>query len=180
MPAGKHELNDNEGTLLALILRIQPATAYQLIKIYSESPVSNFKTGKGKVYPLISRLETLNYVSKSKVLADRRGTEVLRCTVGGKQALKQWLLQIRQDHLLLEDPLRTKLQSFDLLSGSERIEWVIRAKIELHRKLAELDAYRDEVAVPYKDFVHDNAVRSVRARLDWLDLLDLYLRKDAE
>ena len=39
----------------------------------------------------------------------------------------------------------------------------------LHAKLAELDAYRDEVDVPFKDFLHDNAVQSVRARMDWLD-----------
>ena len=39
----------------------------------------------------------------------------------------------------------------------------------LHAKLAELEAYRKEVDVPFKDFLHDNAVQSVRARMDWLD-----------
>ena len=33
---------------------MQPATAYQISKIYAESPVSNFGTSKGKIYPLIN------------------------------------------------------------------------------------------------------------------------------
>ena len=45
------DLTDHEGTFLSLVLRIQPATAYQVIKIYEESPVSNFNTSKGKIYP---------------------------------------------------------------------------------------------------------------------------------
>ena len=39
----------------------------------------------------------------------------------------------------------------------------------LHAKLAELEAYRKEVDVPFKDFLHDNAVQSLRTRMDWLD-----------
>ena len=139
--------------------------------------MSNFKTGKGKVYPLINRLEELRFISKRKVASDRRGTEELRCTESGRRALRAWVQQVRPDLLLLEDPLRTKVQSFDLLSPAERTEWILATKAELHQKLSELDAYKDEVDVPFKSFVHDNAVRSIRARLDWLDMLDLFLRK---
>ena len=50
--AGSYDLTDHEGTFLSLVLRIQPVTAYQVIKVYEESPVSNFNTSKGKIYPL--------------------------------------------------------------------------------------------------------------------------------
>jgi hypothetical protein len=78
-------------------------------------------------------------------------------------------LDIRPNHILLEDPLRTKLQSFDLLSRDEQLEWIVEAKSELQEKLEELEAYAAEVTVPFKELVHDNAVSSVRSRMDWLD-----------
>ena len=49
-------LTENEGTLLALVARAEPITAYQIAKVYEESPVSNFNTSKGKIYPMIKRL----------------------------------------------------------------------------------------------------------------------------
>ena len=54
---GDLSLTDHEGTFLALVLRIQPVTAYLVSKIYDGSPVSNFNTSKGKIYPLIRRLD---------------------------------------------------------------------------------------------------------------------------
>ena len=113
MSSGKYDLSDNEGTLLSLVLRIQPTTSYQIIKIYSDSPVSNFNTSKGKIYPLINRLEQAGLIAKKRVDTDRRGTEQLSCTAAGKKAVKEWILKIRAEHLLLDDPLRTKVQSFN-------------------------------------------------------------------
>lgn len=162
-------LSDNEGTLLSLILRLQPVTAYQVSKVYEQSPVSNFNTSKGKIYPLIRRLEERRLLVKQAVPDDRRGTEVLSCTASGRSAVKDWVMAVQDAHLLLDDPLRTKVQSFELLDRDERISWVVTAKTRLHEKLAELEAYGDAVEVPFKDFVHDNAVSSLRARLDWLD-----------
>jgi DNA-binding PadR family transcriptional regulator len=162
-------LTDHEGTFLSLVLRVQPVTAYLVTKIYEQSPVSNFNTSKGKIYPLIRRLEERGLLKKKVVAGDRRGTEELLCTSEGRKAVKQWVKEVRPTHLLLEDPMRTKVQSFDLLSDKERMDWVIEAKAQLHRKLAELEAYGKGVDVPFKAIVHDNAVSSIRARMDWLD-----------
>ena len=167
--AVKHDLTDHEGTFLSLVLRIQPATAYQVTKIYEESPVSNFNTSKGKIYPLIGRLVARGLLGKKKVPGDGRGAETLFCTAEGKRAVRAWVRQVRPTHLLLDDPLRTKVQSFGLLSRDEQIAWIVEVKERLHDKLAELEAYKKEVDVPFKDFLHDNAVTSVRARMDWLD-----------
>ncbi len=165
----ERSLTDHEGTFLSLVLRLQPITAYQVTKIYEQSPVSNFNTSKGKIYPLIRRLEENGLIAKQAVSGDRRGTEVLSCTKAGREAVKTWVQEIRATHLLLDDPLRTKVQSFGLLGEQERLDWVVAAKARLHEKLVELEAYGKEVEVPFKDFVHDNAVSSIRARMDWLD-----------
>jgi DNA-binding PadR family transcriptional regulator len=162
-------LTDDEGTFLALLVRVQPTTAYQISKIYADSPVSNFGTSKGKIYPLIRRLKDRGLLATRSVSGDARGTEQLVCTKAGERAVRAWVKQIRAGHLLLEDPLRTKVQSFDLLTRDERIEWIVEAKAQLLAKLAELEAYGKEVDVPFKGLVHDNAVSALRARMDWLD-----------
>jgi DNA-binding PadR family transcriptional regulator len=171
-------LTDDEGTFLALLVRVQPATAYQLSKIYAESPVSNFGTSKGKIYPLIRRLKERGLIVSRRVTGDARGSELLQATRGGREAVRVWVKHIRPTHLLLEDPLRTMVQSFDLLSREEQIAWIENARGGLQRKLAELEAYAAGVTVPYKEQVHDNAVSSVRCRLEWLDRLSEELDGD--
>ena len=173
-------LSDHEGTFLALVLRLQPVTAYQVSRIYEDSPVSNFNTSKGKIYPMIRRLTERHLLSRTPVPGDARGTEQLSCTKPGEEAVRRWVREIRSTHLLLEDPLRTKVQSFDLLSPAERTVWILRAREALAAELERLEAYGEEVSVPFQEFVHDNAVRSLRARMAWLDrmLADLLRRQN--
>ena len=163
------DLTDHEGTFLALVLRAQPVTAYEVSRIYQESPVSSFNTSKGKIYPMIRRLEERGLLAKERVESDARGTERLSCTARGRDAVRGWVGELKPTHVMLEDPLRTKVQSFDLLSPQERVEWVLRAKEALEASLERLDEYGESVTVPFQDFVHDNAVRSTRARIVWLD-----------
>lgn len=171
-------LTDNEGTLLALVARAQPITAYQIGKIYEQSPVSNFNTSKGKIYPLLRRLHEAGLLRPRKVLTDKRGTEQFEITRQGTKALREWIRDIRPTHLLPEDPLRTKVQSFDLLTREERLEWIAETKTELLRKLEDVEQYRKNVSVPYHDLVHENAVRTIRGRMDWLDLVLSRVVKD--
>ena len=173
-------LTDNEGPLLALVLRVQPVTAYQIAKIYADSPVTNFNASKGKLYPLIQRLVGRGLLKAEAVPGDRRGTELLTVTATGKRAVKAWVPDIRPGHLLLEDPLRTKVQSFDLMTRQEQIDWIIEAKAQLAAKLESVEEYGKGVTVPFKHFVHDNAVSSLRCRMDWLDRMLYRISKSAE
>ena len=161
-------LTDDEGTFLSLLVRVSPATAYQISKIYSESPVSNFGTSKGKIYPLIRRLREQGLVRAVPVEGDRRGSELLESTAAGIEAVRHWVKQIRPYHILLDDPLRTKVQSFELLTRREQLDWINQAEAALVEKLAELDRYAAEVEVPFKQFVHANAVSATKTRLEWL------------
>ena len=161
-------LTDDEGTFLSLLVRVGPATAYQISKIYADSPVSNFGTSKGKIYPLIRRLREQGLVRAVPVEGDRRGSELLESTAAGIEAVRHWVKQIRPYHILLDDPLRTKVQSFELLTRREQLDWINQAEAALVEKLAELDRYAAEVEVPFKQFVHANAVSATKTRLEWL------------
>jgi DNA-binding PadR family transcriptional regulator len=179
LPRETTTLTDDEGTFLSLLIRVGPATAYQISKIYADSPVSNFGTSKGKIYPLIRRLRELGLVRAHRVEGDARGSERLECTGAGIEAARHWVKEIRPAHVLLEDPLRTKVQSFDLLTPRERLQWIRNAKEALLAKLRELEDYAAEVDVPFKELVHDNAVASVECRLEWLDRVTRNLEANA-
>ena len=168
---GRVILTDNEAMLLALVARAEPITAYQIAKAYDLSPVSNFNTSKGKIYPIIKRLKARGLLLAEGIAADGRGTERLTCTNAGRDEIRKWVMKIGSGDLLLEDPLRTKVQSFDLLSPDQRVEWVVRAKEELLAKMKELEDYRERVTAPFHELVHENAVASIRVRLTWLDLV---------
>lgn len=171
MGRAQRTLTDDEGTFLALLLRAQPTTAYQLSKIYADSPVSNFGTSKGKIYPLIRRLTAQGLIDAQRTARGSRFTETLGCSASGEKAVREWVLELKPEHLLPEDPLRTKAQSFDLLSRAEQIEWIAQARAGLQAKLDELAAYAETVSVPFQASIHDNAVSTVRMRLEWLDRL---------
>lgn len=175
MPTSASRLTQDEGTFLALLVRVQPATAYQLAKIYSDSPVSNFGTSKGKIYPMLRRLKERGLIS-ARALDDARNSEMLRCTARGRQAVRAWARDIRPSYLLPEDPLRTMLQSFDLLSKQEQEEWIANARRGLEAKRQELEKYGATVHVPYHDQVHDNALTALNSRLAWLDRVEASLR----
>lgn len=168
---GRLSLTDDEATLLSLVVRGEPLTAYQIAKIYEASPVSNFRTSTGKIYPMIRRLRRAGYLTAKTVEGDARGTEQLSITDSGRQAVRTWIMEIRPNHLLPEDPLRTKVQSFALLSREERLEWISELKLQMLEKLSVLEEYGRDTAGSFEDLVHDNAVKSVRSRMDWLDLV---------
>ena len=167
----KQSVTEDEGILLAFVVRAQPITAYQIAKFHDDSPVSNFNTSKGKIYPTIRRLRAVGLLKSRAVPRDARGTELLEITKKGEKALRAWIREIRPSHLLPEDSVRTRLQSLGLLTRDEKIEWISEVKMQLLRKLEDVEQYNREVSLPYHDLVKQGAISSLRNRMDWLDLL---------
>ena len=169
--AESDHLTDNEGSLLTLVLRRQPVTAYQLLRIYAQSPVSSFNESKGSLYPLIRRLKARGLVAAQPVDGDGRNAERLSCTDSGKAAARRWVARLEPRHVLPDDPLRTKAISFGLLDAGERRAWIATARELTEAKIAEVEAYLIGLDMPYQDAVAANALGALQARLDWLDAL---------
>ncbi|WP_442613765.1 PadR family transcriptional regulator [Parasphingopyxis sp.] len=168
-------LTDHEGSLLSLVHRLQPITAYKVAKFYQESPVASVNKSMGQVYPMINRFSKEGLIEGRPVEDDARGTEVWRTTDKGEVALKAWLREFKPAQLIPHDTLGTKVLSFGLLTHQERIDWVLEAKAELEKKQAELEDYNEKSDQPFQAYAHDNATGILRARMDWLDrvLFDL-------
>jgi DNA-binding PadR family transcriptional regulator len=178
MPSSGTPLTENEGLLLALLARAGPLTAYQIAKAYDLSPVSNFNTSKGKIYPMIKRLQKSGLIHGQEKKGDARGTERLSCTKAGLKKVKQWVLNIQPAHILPEDGLRSRVQSFDLLSTDEKLDWLAGVRRRMVEKLDVLDRYREMTDTPFQDLVHHNAVSTIQARLAWIDRIYYELSKE--
>ncbi len=170
-------LTDNEGALLALILRRQPVSAYQIGRAFDESPIHTLNTSKGKLYPLLQRLHERGLLSAAVVEGDRRRTQLFECTEAARAALKAWVGSIRPEHDLLHDPLRKKLQAFDLLKPDEQRLWVQEASARLRARLAEVEAFDADCEGAFGPLMKDNAREALEARLRWLERLGASVAK---
>lgn len=176
--ATKRGLTDKEGALLAAIRRKQPITAYAISKHFQESPISHFNESKGQVYRMINHLADREFLCKTSVEADGRGTELWACTDKGLIALHIWIRELKPNHVILDDPLRTKIAHLDLLPPAERRAWVAEAKRELQASLEKIDEYFGDSGSPNSRFVRDNSETIVRSRMDWLDRIFVAMTLD--
>lgn len=170
-PPGKAGLTDTEGSLLALVLRRQPVTAYQLLRIYEQSPVSSFNESKGSIYPLIRRLKGRGLMAAQPVAGDGRGTEMLHITTAGEDAVRDWVTQIRPVDIIPDDALRTKAISLELLEPDARFAWIGTARARTKAKIAEIEAHMIGLDTPFQETIAASALGALHARLDWLDRL---------
>jgi len=165
--------------LLALALREQPVTAYQLMRIFAESPVSSINTSKGQVYPAIARLRSRKLLQARQISGDRRGTEELSLTEAGREAVRDWVRSVGAAQVVLDDPLRTRLLSFDVLTRQEKLEWIAQAKSLVRERRKELEQYNEDVELPYQDLVYQSAAETLRLKSEWLDELMYRLTAEA-
>jgi|SRR6185369_7211313 len=165
------KLTEHEGILLSLLLRQQPATAYQLYRIFEHSPVSSINTSKGQLYPAIRRLRDRQLIEATKVAGDGRKTEELRVTAAGVGAVRDWVRGIEPAHVVLDDPLRTRMLSLEVLSREERLAWIAKAKALVKDKREIVDQYDRSVNLPHQRIAYASAVGALRAKMEWLDEL---------
>jgi DNA-binding PadR family transcriptional regulator len=164
-------LTEHEGMLLALAFREQPVTAYHLFRLIGESPVTSINASKGQVYPAIRRLKERGLIESRKVAGDGRNAEELVVTEAGCRAVTNWTLTIGEAHIVLDDPLRSRVLSFDLLSRSQQIEWIVNAKALVKKRRETLDAFNSTVTLPFQELAYRSAAGALNAKMEWLDEL---------
>jgi DNA-binding PadR family transcriptional regulator len=161
-------LTDNQGSLLAVVLRNEPVTAYQLFRIYERSPVTSFSGSKGSLYPSIGRLKSAGLL-KGEPKGDGRHTETLSCTEAGRSAVEIWARTLRPSHIVLDDPLRTKLLSLSGLAARDQLAWAAEARRLVEERMSAVNDYAAAVAVPLQEFAHKSAMAALEAKLAWLE-----------
>ncbi len=163
------DLTENEGSLLGMIARLEPKTAYQLIKAYEQSPDAKINSSKGAVYPQIRRLKARGFIETETVPGDKRNSELIWTTDLGREALRNWVRTLGPDHTLLPDPIRSRMMLLDLLPSEEQVDWIIEAKRLLVEKKQEVQEFARHNEVPYGDIVLASAVSSIDVKMQYMD-----------
>jgi len=92
-------------------------------------------------------------------------------TDAGRDMVRSWTRAIDATHITLDDPLRTRILSFDMLSRDERLEWIVKAKALVKQRRAIVEEYNQSVTVPYQDFAYASVMEALRVKMEWLDEL---------
>ncbi len=80
-----------EFALLGLI-RQTPRSGYDLRKIFATSPMGNYSSSPGAIYPALRRLKTKGLIRSAADRGDRpRPRELFAVTSQGERALRSWL-----------------------------------------------------------------------------------------
>jgi DNA-binding PadR family transcriptional regulator len=167
----RDNLTENEGILLSLIVREEPVTPYHLYRSLANSPTKAINSSKGQLYPAIRRLKDRGLIITERVEGDRRNAERVSATETGKAAVRTWVQNIELSHIVLDDPLRTRVLAFDLLTKPEQLAWIAEAKALVKAKAVELDNFNNAVTLPFQDYAFMTAAESLRVKMDALDEL---------
>lgn len=165
------DLTDNEGSLLALVLSREPLTAYQLLRMYKQSPVVRFNESKGTLYPIVRRLKSRGYLEARQITGLRRKAERLHCSHRDREAARRWIMKIEQRHIMVEDPLRTRATYFGLLDRAEQHEWVAKARALTEHKLTSMSSAIAGGEAALGHAIEDNVFVALQGRLRWLEQL---------
>lgn len=139
--------------------------------MFENSPTSSINASKGQLYPAIKRLKARSMLVAVPVAGDARGTEELSVSELGVTAIRNWVNAIDVSQVVIDDPLRTRVLSFDLLSKEEKLVWISKAKELVQRKRQVVESFNNRVDLPFKTFAYRNAVRTLEAKMETLDEL---------
>ena len=169
-------VTDSEAEVLGAIRRNQPLTAQEMVMLFRTSPVGCCHSDED-IYAAIDRLSQCELVAIRQQIGNWPTTELLHCTAAGEAALRVWIRHIKPSDLLPGEPMRTKILGFDLLSFDERIEWIVAVKTAISKRRGEIEDSAKNSDSELLTFANDDALGTLRARMDWLNMVMFELIK---
>lgn len=166
-------------TILAIIGRDGPLSAYDVRKVFAESVTPTWSASTGSVYPSIARLEAAALAAGSAPQG-ARGRKALSITEAGRAALRAWLTDIGPEIAApTPDPVRTRMFFLMGIDAPHRAEILRAAIAATQAALAEAERIRDARpatdATDLRRLVSEGALYQLRARLEWLRWLQAEL-----
>jgi DNA-binding PadR family transcriptional regulator len=164
-------------TILAIIARDGPLSAYDVRKVFARSLTSTWSSSTGSIYPSIRRLEHARHVASSSPKG-ARARKTIRVTPAGRAALDRWLAAITPEMAgPTPNPVRTRMYFLGILNPAKRVA-IIRKAVEGTRSaVAEAERRRATRAGAERDdmvqhLASEGVLFEIRARLEWLEWLE--------
>jgi len=167
-------MTELDWTILAIIDRDGPMSAYDVRKVFAESLTPGWSSSTGSVYPAIRRLEAAGMVSSN--LEGSRKRRSLRVTRSGRSAVRNWLSSTDLETAApTPDPIRTRMYFLELLSHEQQLQTVETSLHVARAAVAEAerlrDQRRDSCRNPLQRLAAEGVMYQLRARTEWLEWL---------
>ena len=175
-------MTELDSTILAIIARDGPLSAYDVRKVFARSLTSTWSSSTGSIYPSIRRLQEAGHVTAGSAKG-ARARKSLRVTASGRAAVDAWLRGMTAEVAgPTPNPIRTRMYFVGIVDPAERLAIVQQASKSTCAALAAAEHARAErIAVSAGDAVQHLASEGVlfelRARLEWLTWLETQLRE---
>ena len=168
-------MTELDHTVLALIARDGPLSAYGVRKDFAGSLTPTWSSSTGSIYPAIRRLSDGGFIHASAPKGGR-GKQELRITPAGRVALSKWLSMVTLDiAAATPDPIRTRAHFLRLLDASTRRKFLTDARKRTEAAISIAERIFDErVATGASKLEYLpglGVLYELKARRDWLDLL---------
>jgi DNA-binding PadR family transcriptional regulator len=163
-----------ESTVLGLVEKHGPCTAYEIMRLFQASPTSSWRASSGSIYPLVKKLLRLGLLTAQPGGAGGRKASLVSLSPAGRAALVQWLLH-EPDGLgdPSSDPIRSRLMFVGQLPPAQRRGFVERALELTEQSIGSLTEIIAGIAASeqLELFAHQGALLQLEARRDWLRAL---------
>ena len=160
-------LSELEGAILLEVHLRHRRTAFEVRKVFLQSPTSDWSGSAGAIYPAIARLERNGLIVRTQT-PDGRGTRILSLTKTGVDALHEWATSPDLATRITSDPFRTRVDYLKALPAPERRAALAQIRNAMTHLLAVID---EQISAdnPAKTEANNLARDLLTARLDWLD-----------
>jgi DNA-binding PadR family transcriptional regulator len=169
-------LTELDNCILAVIWRGGPMSAYGVRAHFGGSVTATWSSSTGTVYPAIRRLRETGLLEAGPPTGPRK-SELLTLTSKGREALDEWLTDVRPElGLSTADPIRTRVHFLAALEPAER-----RKVLGEYRRVtcAAVERLQAALARPLEDAVDRSeqlgrlgALAELKARLEFLDMAE--------
>ena len=168
-------MTELDQTVLAVIGRDGPLSAYDVRKDFAQSVTPTWSASTGSIYPSIRRLISAGLI-KAAAPEGTRGKQKLRITASGRAALSEWLAHVPLElAAATPDPIRTRAHFLRLLDRKARRRFIAEARKSTEAALAiaqrRCDARTAAGASKADCLPGVGVLYELRARKDWLDLV---------
>ncbi|HWA83209.1 MAG TPA: PadR family transcriptional regulator [Fimbriimonadaceae bacterium] len=164
------KLSPLEFTVLGVLSKRGPCTAYAVMSEFAGSATSFYRSGAGSIYPLLRRLAKAGIVDVSEA---GRGDRHYSLSSRGYEELRNWFIVGvgGEDFSSSLDLLRSRTYFLKVLSPAEREAFFDKAIHGLRLLLESCVAGQEEYerrGDPFSAMAMDGAVIETRARLRWM------------
>ncbi len=168
----KVQLTELENTLLGVVWRRGPCSAYAAQREFAESPSSEWSSSAGSIYPALLRLEIAGLIKGEKQAWGQKGRTVFSLTQRGLAALRNWVSDFDSASGAMPDRVRARVFFLDVYPAtSDRLQLIERAISATTDSLAKLCVHIEDLKqkAEHTEWLAElGAVYELEGRLKWL------------